>query len=770
MHENIHSYSKDNSNNRESLSKSDIIIDPETKIKYKKGRKLGGGGFGEVYEFIDIETNKKRAAKIIPNSRIDNDPQSNNAYNNEYKFNTYLDFKYLCKCHSTFKDNQNAYFILDYQPNKTLSELLQKRNLSEMEIKHYCFELLLAIEYLHKRNIIHRDIKLSNVLLSEKMEVRLCDFGLAIENGIEGQKNVCGTPNYIAPELLNHKNGLNYSFEIDIWAFGVILYTLYYHKTPFEQDIKGRTKYNIQHIIYNFPKEIPISKEAKDLISSILVKDPSQRPKIEQMKASPFFKNGVGIPKYLPPSTMTTAMTQEEEEIFINNAISKGDCLDKEINLANKNTSFSRTKFYNRNEQNDFDINDSQSDSSSKEEEDDNNEEKYGNKNKNNSGNKKDDNNNQNNFNLNNKKILKNEDVHNIKKNEIVIFNKGQGTFNSFSINNEDKNSTSKEEVAKNGKILPINRQHSTKRDINNYYNNSKSYGIMSETAGFISNNLSSSNSDLFSPNSKIKEKEDSSNVIKEEMKLNDEEDSNEKKKKSSPKIHSKNRKQSMEKDISKKTGSENSFENNNNVIRNNRTFKKNEKILNNSNQDIHNILVDKYIDLSDKCGVGYILTNGDVGACFNDGTKMIRIKCTLNYVYITEQGKMSLITAKKNITNNDHKTKINALLLFNKSFIKNSKNRNSFAVNPNLNKKNIDLYVKKWVKSQLAYFFMLSNEKVQVMFEDKTQIIFDFKNKEVIFINKSKSIIKQTISQTKFSDEEMKKRVKYAKKIMAKI
>ena len=770
MHENIHSYSKDNSNNRESLSKSDIIIDPETKIKYKKGRKLGGGGFGEVYEFIDIETNKKRAAKIIPNSRIDNDPQSNNAYNNEYKFNTYLDFKYLCKCHSTFKDNQNAYFILDYQPNKTLSELLQKRNLSEMEIKHYCFELLLAIEYLHKRNIIHRDIKLSNVLLSEKMEVRLCDFGLAIENGIEGQKNVCGTPNYIAPELLNHKNGLNYSFEIDIWAFGVILYTLYYHKTPFEQDIKGRTKYNIQHIIYNFPKEIPISKEAKDLISSILVKDPSQRPKIEQMKASPFFKNGVGIPKYLPPSTMTTAMTQEEEEIFINNAISKGDCLDKEINLANKNTSFSRTKFYNRNEQNDFDINDSQSDSSSKEEEDDNNEEKYGNKNKNNSGNKKDDNNNQNNFNLNNKKILKNEDVHNIKKNEIVIFNKGQGTFNSFSINNEDKNSTSKEEVAKNGKILPINRQHSTKRDINNYYNNSKSYGIMSETAGFISNNLSSSNSDLFSPNSKIKEKEDSSNVIKEEMKLNDDEDSNEKKKKSSPKIHSKNRKQSMEKDISKKTGSENSFENNNNVIRNNRTFKKNEKILNNSNQDIHNILVDKYIDLSDKCGVGYILTNGDVGACFNDGTKMIRIKCTLNYVYITEQGKMSLITAKKNITNNDHKTKINALLLFNKSFIKNSKNRNSFAVNPNLNKKNIDLYVKKWVKSQLAYFFMLSNEKVQVMFEDKTQIIFDFKNKEVIFINKSKSIIKQTISQTKFSDEEMKKRVKYAKKIMAKI
>ena len=148
MRESMRSHSKDNSssNINQTFSKSGIIMDPESKIKYRKGRKIGGGGFGEVYEFIEIETNKKRAAKIISNSRIDNDPQSNIAYNNEYKFNTHLDYKYLCKCHSTFKDNQNAYFILDFQPNKTLSELLHKRQLSEIEIKHYCFELLLAIE------------------------------------------------------------------------------------------------------------------------------------------------------------------------------------------------------------------------------------------------------------------------------------------------------------------------------------------------------------------------------------------------------------------------------------------------------------------------------------------------------------------------------------------------------------------------------------------------------------------------------------------------
>ena len=65
------------------------------------------------------------------------------------------------------------------------------------------------------------------------------------------------------------------------------------------------------------------------------------------------------------------------------------------------------------------------------------------------------------------------------------------------------------------------------------------------------------------------------------------------------------------------------------------------------------------------KCGVGYILTNGDVGTCFNDGTKLIRIKCTFNYVYYNEQGKYQLINAKKKISNSDYEKKINALYVF---------------------------------------------------------------------------------------------------------
>jgi len=757
MSENSPSYKKDNlNNNSNSYSKNGIITDPETKIKYKKGKKIGGGGFGEVYEFIELDTNKKRAVKIISNSRIDNDPQSNTAYNNEYKFNTCLDFKYLCKCFSTFKDNQNAYFILDYQPNKTLSELLGKRHLTEIEIKHYGFELLLAIEYLHKRNIIHRDIKLSNVLLSEKMEVRLCDFGLAIDNGIEYQKNVCGTPNYIAPELLNHKNGLKYSFEIDIWAFAVLLYTLFFNKTPFEEKAKGKTKYNIQNIVYTFPKEIPISKEAKDLISSILVKNPNERPKIDEIKASLFFKNGEGIPKFLPVSTLVRAMSQEEEESFVKKAILNDECLDKEVNIA-KNISFSmRAKYYSveNNDQNENNSNSSASDSSSSEEGDNKDE---NNKNINNLI-LNNENNNENIIDIKNKNNDDNKNNITLNSNQI-IYNKEKETYNSFSNNDNKSNVSRDEEISKLGKFST--NLTSNKNILSNYYNNSKSFGKMNETAGFISNNMSNSNSEFFAPTNKIRDK-DNSNLVPDDS-ITTEED------------FKTNSKFNINKKIAQNLIPKN-YNDMNNMLNNSHSSRSNSYKSGNIDKndiiskDINDVIISKFIDLSDKCGVGYILSNGDVGVHFNDGTKMIRIKCTLNFIYLDNQGKITLINTKKKVDNKDYEIKINALLLFNKTFIKNSKFRKSFDVDPKLHKKNIDLYVKKWVKSQFAYFFLLSNDKVQVIFDDKSQVIFDFQSKKTIYINKSKQITMQNINTTDFGNEEMNKRVKYAKKILGKL
>ena len=190
------------------------------------------------------------------------------------------------------------------------------------------------------------------------------------------------------------------------------------------------------------------------------------------------------------------------------------------------------------------------------------------------------------------------------------------------------------------------------------------------------------------------------------------------------------------------------------------------EKIADSNN----NIIINKFIDLSDKCGIGYILSNDDIGVYFNDGTKMIRIKNTTNFVYINEKGIQSVYNIKKMKLNNDLKTKVNALLLFNKEFIKNSINKKIFDVNPKIKKENAELFVKKWIKSQYAYFFLLSNDKVQIIFEDKTQLIFDFYQKKICFTNKMKENTIYNIEKTKFDNENTEQKIKYAKRILKKI
>ena len=723
--------------NNSSPSKSDIIIDKEHNIKYRKGEKLGEGGFGEVYEFIIIGTNEKRAAKIINNSKLD-DPQSQNAYYNEKKYNELLGFKYLCKCHYIFSDEKYTYFILDYMKNKTLKELNEKRKLSELEIKHYCFELLLALEYLHKMNIIHRDIKLSNVLLNENMEVKLCDFGLAIDNNLKEQKNICGTMNYIAPELYNKKGGgLKYSFKTDIWAFGILMYTLFYHSPPFKAEPKKKIEFNMNNIEETLHKDSSISKEAKDLLKKILVKDPDSRPKIETIKASSFFNSGKGIPKFLPESTTKKSLTRDEEEEYVNNAIIKGECLDKDFDLPDRtaNKRYSYTSYTERNE---MESNIDHEELSMRDEEYDDYD-------------KNDNIMNSNNYNNNvfmNTKYNKN----NIKENEMAIelkIDKNKpGNSISFSNNIFEKN-VSREETKK--MINAQNESIDTKKISDNNSIDTFPAIIKSKEKGIIKT-------------SKFKKKENNNKEIEEKNDKENKEIKIYNKQINKVKFVIDKNKNNFNENEEKKQILKENINNNNIYVENNGND--NNIIINNVNNN-SNILIKKYIDLSDKCGIGYLLTNDDIGVYFNDGTKMIRIKHTTNIIYIDEKGNEENLSLRKTKINQELKTKINVLILFNKKFIKNSEKKN---FEKNINKQTVDLFVKKWIKSQYAYFFLLSNNKIQIIFEDKSQIIFDFKQKNICYINKMKENIVQNIDNNKFKNKEMEKKVNHAKKILIKI
>ena len=116
-----------------------------------------------------------------------------------------------------------------------MNELLRRRKrLHELEVQCYSLQIINALKYLHAHRIIHRDLKLGNLFLNDKMEIKLGDFGLATKLDFDGEKKrtICGTPNYIAPEVLEGKCG--HSYEVDVWSLGVIIYTLIIGKPPFE--------------------------------------------------------------------------------------------------------------------------------------------------------------------------------------------------------------------------------------------------------------------------------------------------------------------------------------------------------------------------------------------------------------------------------------------------------------------------------------------------------------------------------------------------------
>ena len=202
--------------------------------KYQKSRLLGKGGFARCYEFINLETKEVTAAKIIPKKALVKS-RAKQKLISEIKIHKSLHHPNIVSFVHYFEDTENVYLLIELCQNQTLNDLLKRRKkLTELEIQCYTIQLIKALKYLHSHRIIHRDLKLGNLFISDKMELKVGDFGLATKLEFDGERKrtVCGTPNYIAPEILEGKSG--HSYEVDIWSLGVIIYTLIIGKPPFE--------------------------------------------------------------------------------------------------------------------------------------------------------------------------------------------------------------------------------------------------------------------------------------------------------------------------------------------------------------------------------------------------------------------------------------------------------------------------------------------------------------------------------------------------------
>lgn len=216
-----------------------------------------------------------------------------------------------------FEDDANVYILMELCSNRTLADVVKKRGaMREEEAACYLREVLAATAHLHAMRVIHRDLKLGNLFLTaeglaevekdgpgtdpslgrdaQSCRIKIGDFGLAcsLENDSQRRKTVCGTPNYIAPEVLMGKQGVGHSYEVDTWSMGVILYTLVYGTPPFQtKDVKLTYK-RIRANEYEFPAEPAVSESTKQLIRAALSADPARRPSLLEMSRHELLQKG----------------------------------------------------------------------------------------------------------------------------------------------------------------------------------------------------------------------------------------------------------------------------------------------------------------------------------------------------------------------------------------------------------------------------------------------------------------------------------------------
>lgn len=195
----------------------------------------------------------------------------------------------ILELYTFFEDTNHVYLILELAHNGTLHRFLAERQktLNEYESANIVSQVVNGLLYLHSNNIMHRDISMSNLLLTASMHVRISDFGLATQLGGGNYENkhttLCGTPNYISPEVASRSS---HGLKTDVWSLGCLLYTLLVGRPPF--DTNGVKSTLTQVVMGNFTIPDHISAEARDLIQRLLCKDPMKRIEIHQVASHPF--------------------------------------------------------------------------------------------------------------------------------------------------------------------------------------------------------------------------------------------------------------------------------------------------------------------------------------------------------------------------------------------------------------------------------------------------------------------------------------------------
>ncbi|CAG9315021.1 unnamed protein product [Blepharisma stoltei] len=247
-------------------------------------RLLGKGSYGEVKLIQHIATGEYFALKQV-NKEILKRQSSVMILLREINIHKTLKHPNIIQLYHHFENDRFVYLILSYASKGSLFRMVRQNNgLPEEKAWRYFTQTCIGLKYLHDRQIIHRDLKPENLLIDGNDNIKICDFGWCVQSS-EERKTFCGTLDYMAPEMVLSQG---HSYQIDLWAIGVLLYEMLHGCAPFRAIVDKEKCKQILEPRIEFGHHI--SEEAKDLIEKLIVTDPKERLPLNEVLRHPWVK------------------------------------------------------------------------------------------------------------------------------------------------------------------------------------------------------------------------------------------------------------------------------------------------------------------------------------------------------------------------------------------------------------------------------------------------------------------------------------------------
>jgi len=282
---------------------SKIIKDTRIRTVYKLNEEIGRGNYATVRRANKLEPaphEKDVAIKVVKKARLDEEETI--GLEEEIRLMLQVDHPHIVKMYEVYISKKNVYLVMELlEGGEMFDRIVQEKHFSEQIAAIAVVQILDALVYCHDKGICHRDLKPENLLYctkEPKSKVVIGDFGLAKDMQGQLMTTCCGTPQYVAPEVLK---GRMYGCEVDCWSLGIILYILLCGYPPFYADTHPRLYQLIQSGRFSFAEQDwgGISDEAKDLITKLLTKNPKKRLTAKDAKKHKWVTKAAGYNKAL---------------------------------------------------------------------------------------------------------------------------------------------------------------------------------------------------------------------------------------------------------------------------------------------------------------------------------------------------------------------------------------------------------------------------------------------------------------------------------------